>query len=256
MAGRRQLRRRRPRLRQRPPAPDPAAHRSAGARPAAGDPLARDLGRGGLPGLVPADRQRAGLVHDDRPPAELPRLQGPAERPGLRGHGVAPGAAGLRARAAGRAGEHPRDAAAAGAGAGDPAALGHGHRQLAAAALDARRRCTSTSKAGSPRRSSRRRPTTPSAWRVAAQLRAGVDVVTDGEQRRDNYASFVGGRLDNCQLIPLTDLLPLRRRSREVRAELQAARRAGLRGPPPGRVRPARAQPAARRCTSSRSCAR
>ena len=44
---------------------------------------------------------------------------------------------------------------------------------------------------------------------VAAQLRAGVDVVTDGEQRRDNYASFVGARLDNCQLIPLTDLLPL-----------------------------------------------
>src|SRR5205807_65226 len=44
---------------------------------------------------------------------------------------------------------------------------------------------------------------------VDAQVRAGVDVVTDGEQRRDNYASFVGGRLDNCQLIPLTDLLPL-----------------------------------------------
>jgi 5-methyltetrahydropteroyltriglutamate--homocysteine methyltransferase len=44
---------------------------------------------------------------------------------------------------------------------------------------------------------------------IDAQLRSGVDVVTDGEQRRDNYASFVGGRLDNCQLIPLTDLLPL-----------------------------------------------
>jgi len=44
---------------------------------------------------------------------------------------------------------------------------------------------------------------------VDAQLRAGVDVISDGEQRRDNYASFVGGRLDNCQLIPLTDLLPL-----------------------------------------------
>ncbi len=43
---------------------------------------------------------------------------------------------------------------------------------------------------------------------VAAQERAGVDVVTDGEQRRDNYASFVGARLDNCQLIPLSDLLP------------------------------------------------
>jgi 5-methyltetrahydropteroyltriglutamate--homocysteine methyltransferase len=44
---------------------------------------------------------------------------------------------------------------------------------------------------------------------VEAQLRAHVDVITDGEQRRDNYASFVGGLLDNCQLIPLTDLLPL-----------------------------------------------
>jgi len=43
---------------------------------------------------------------------------------------------------------------------------------------------------------------------VAAQVRAGVDVVTDGEQRRDNYASFVASRLDNCQLIPVTDLLP------------------------------------------------
>src|SRR3954452_2977833 len=44
---------------------------------------------------------------------------------------------------------------------------------------------------------------------VEAQLRAGVDIITDGEQRRDSYASFVGGLLDNCQLIPLTDLLPL-----------------------------------------------
>ncbi|MDQ6745042.1 MAG: 5-methyltetrahydropteroyltriglutamate--homocysteine methyltransferase [Actinomycetota bacterium] len=43
---------------------------------------------------------------------------------------------------------------------------------------------------------------------VAAQLRAGVDVVSDGEQRRDNYSSFVGGLLENCQLIPITDLLP------------------------------------------------
>ncbi len=43
---------------------------------------------------------------------------------------------------------------------------------------------------------------------VDAQRRAGVDVVTDGEQRRDNYSSFVGGLLENCQLIPITDLLP------------------------------------------------
>lgn len=44
---------------------------------------------------------------------------------------------------------------------------------------------------------------------VVAQIAAGADVVTDGEQRRDNYASFVGTRLENCQLIPLVDLLPL-----------------------------------------------
>jgi len=44
---------------------------------------------------------------------------------------------------------------------------------------------------------------------IAAQERAGLDVVTDGEQRRDSYANFVGDRLDNCRSIPLTDLLPL-----------------------------------------------
>ena len=43
---------------------------------------------------------------------------------------------------------------------------------------------------------------------VEAQKRACVDVLTDGEQRRDDYASFVGGLLDNCQLIPIVDLLP------------------------------------------------
>lgn len=44
---------------------------------------------------------------------------------------------------------------------------------------------------------------------ISAQIAAGVDLVTDGEQRRDNYSSFVGTRLENCQLIPLVDLLPL-----------------------------------------------
>lgn len=57
---------------------------------------------------------------------------------------------------------------------------------------------------------------------VAAQLRAGVDVVTDGEQRRDSYASFVGSRLDNCQLIPLTDLLPLVDDPEHFQEELRA----------------------------------
>ncbi len=57
---------------------------------------------------------------------------------------------------------------------------------------------------------------------VDAQLRSGVDVITDGEQRRDNYASFVGGLLENCQLIPLTDLLPLVDDPEEFKKELQS----------------------------------
>lgn len=57
---------------------------------------------------------------------------------------------------------------------------------------------------------------------VAAQLRAGVDVVTDGEQRRDSYASFVGSRLDNCQLVPITDLLPYVDDPAEFEHELRA----------------------------------
>lgn len=57
---------------------------------------------------------------------------------------------------------------------------------------------------------------------VAAQQRAGADLVTDGEQRRDNYASFVGARLDNCQLIPITDLLPYVEDPQEFARELRA----------------------------------
>lgn len=57
---------------------------------------------------------------------------------------------------------------------------------------------------------------------VDQQIRAGVQVLTDGEQRRDNYASFVGGILDNCQLIPLTDLLPYVDDPDKFAAELQA----------------------------------
>ncbi len=57
---------------------------------------------------------------------------------------------------------------------------------------------------------------------VEAQLEAGVDVVTDGEQRRDSYASFVGARLDNCQLIPIVDLLPYVEHPDEFARELRA----------------------------------
>ncbi len=57
---------------------------------------------------------------------------------------------------------------------------------------------------------------------VQAQERAGVDLVTDGEQRRDNYASFVGGLLQNCQLVPLTDLLPYVDHPEEFRRQMDS----------------------------------
>ncbi len=57
---------------------------------------------------------------------------------------------------------------------------------------------------------------------TAAQLRANCDIVTDGEQRWDSYASFVATRLENCQLIPLTDLLPLVDHPEEFEKELRA----------------------------------
>ncbi len=57
---------------------------------------------------------------------------------------------------------------------------------------------------------------------VAAQERSGAGVITDGEQRRDSYASFVATRLDNCQLIPLTDLLPLVDDPEKFERELRA----------------------------------
>lgn len=57
---------------------------------------------------------------------------------------------------------------------------------------------------------------------VAAQDRAGVDVLSDGEQRRDSYASFVGSRLSNCQLVPITDLLSYVDDPIEFERELQA----------------------------------
>ena len=37
---------------------------------------------------------------------------------------------------------------------------------------------------------------------------AGLDVVSDGEQRRDNFTSFVAGRLEGVRLMTMLDLLP------------------------------------------------
>ena len=42
---------------------------------------------------------------------------------------------------------------------------------------------------------------------VAAQHAAGVELVTDGELRRDNFYSFVAGKLDGARLLTLAELL-------------------------------------------------
>ncbi|MGH2588942.1 MAG: vitamin-B12 independent methionine synthase [Dehalococcoidia bacterium] len=42
---------------------------------------------------------------------------------------------------------------------------------------------------------------------LAAQERSGIDIVTDGEQRRDNFYSFVAGALDGVAMLSLADLL-------------------------------------------------
>ena len=84
---------------------------------------------------------------------------------------------------------------------------------------------------------------------VEAQLEAGVDVVTDGEQRRDSYASFVGARLENCQLIPIVDLLPYVEYPDEF-ARASSPRRPGRFGQAPCRLRQTGARP---RATARRS---
>ncbi|MCA8971900.1 MAG: vitamin-B12 independent methionine synthase, partial [Planctomycetes bacterium] len=42
---------------------------------------------------------------------------------------------------------------------------------------------------------------------IEQQERAGVDVLTDGEQRRDNFYSFLAEKLDGVELMTMADLL-------------------------------------------------
>src|SRR5215475_3608081 len=42
---------------------------------------------------------------------------------------------------------------------------------------------------------------------VRLQEKAGVDIVTDGEQRRDNFYSFVADKLEGVKLMTLADML-------------------------------------------------
>ena len=39
------------------------------------------------------------------------------------------------------------------------------------------------------------------------QEEAGIDIVTDGEQRRDNYISFVAEHLNNVRMLSVSELL-------------------------------------------------
>jgi 5-methyltetrahydropteroyltriglutamate--homocysteine methyltransferase len=43
---------------------------------------------------------------------------------------------------------------------------------------------------------------------VAAQVEAGVDIVVDGEQRRDNFVSFVSEKLEGTKLMGVEDTAP------------------------------------------------
>jgi 5-methyltetrahydropteroyltriglutamate--homocysteine methyltransferase len=44
---------------------------------------------------------------------------------------------------------------------------------------------------------------------LAAQLECGVDLVTDGEQRRDNFYSFVADRLEGVRMMTLGEMLDI-----------------------------------------------
>ena len=193
------------------------------------------LRRGGPAGLVPADRQRAGLAN---------RGTGP-----VRSYLVCKGASRRRSPCPGRSREFAtarpaRTALREPGGAADRPAPSSRSRRSPSWAIGSWPRPGWLLRALHEHLAGRLgRGRVPAdaddavRLAVAAQERAGVDVVTDGEQRRDNYASFVGGRLDNCQLIPITDLLALRRGPGRVRRGAAGPRRAGRPGPPPGRVR-------------------
>ncbi|WP_255438261.1 hypothetical protein [Ammoniphilus sp. YIM 78166] len=42
---------------------------------------------------------------------------------------------------------------------------------------------------------------------LRAQEEAGIDIVSDGEQRRDNFISFVSEKLENVRMLTVAELL-------------------------------------------------
>jgi 5-methyltetrahydropteroyltriglutamate--homocysteine methyltransferase len=51
------------------------------------------------------------------------------------------------------------------------------------------------------------------------QEKAGVDIVTDGEQRRDSYYSFVGEKLNGVKVINVTEMMEYMPNEQEARAQ-------------------------------------
>ena len=50
-------------------------------------------------------------------------------------------------------------------------------------------------------------PTKPCCSRSSTRRTAGVNIVTDGEQRRDNFYSFVVAKLSGMKLMKVSELM-------------------------------------------------
>ena len=90
---------------------------------------------------------------------------------------------------------------------------------------------------------------------LRAQEEAGADLVTDGEQRRDNFYSFVAEKLDGVQMMTLVRDARRRGGQAGLRAPPGDARRARLLIRNPTCVGPIRPPRSSSRSTISSSCA-
>ena len=124
---------------------------------------------------------------------------------------------------------------------------GHHGRELAAPAGAAARaaRASGSGRARRPR-SSTASPTRRSLDVLRRQEEAGVDLVTDGELRRDNFFSFVAEKLDGVELMTLAEMLDMVEDKAAFELHPADARRARLRDLERGLRGQDRAAPAAR----------
>ena len=138
----------------------------------------------------------------------------------------------------------------------EPAAVsGHDGRQLAAAAGAAARVLAEASPRARPAASSTASPIARCSRRCARRKQAGADLVTDGEQRRDNFYSFVAEKLDGVQMMTLAEMLDVVEDKQGFARLLETLDVPGLFDPQPD-LRRARSAAASRwRSTTSSFCA-